>query len=550
MKALLWIRFRYLLDGWRKVLTPGAKTGTAKGKNTGKIIGFSLLLLYAFGAMLTGITFFCVQMSVFAEIGLDWLYFSLAFLAGAALTMLGNVYATQNQLYNARDNELLLAMPVKMEHICLSRLVFLLFGASAYMLMVTLPALVVYWVRFGMTMPVFFGYLVMFVCMVLFCQAVSCVLGWLLHQLLSRIRSKALGSLLFMTVFMILYFWVYAKIMTRFEDILGQMVQLGTDLAALFTDLGGFFVWLGQGVMGSPSALLIIVGITIPVLILGYLFTIATYRSSLLIRKAAEKNYRAHKTAGIHSPVVAVCLKECRRFFTCSVYLTNMGLGVIMTALAGVGGVVFRNRILEPLHAAGIPQEVLLPLVFLGIFGFLQSMTAISAPSISLEGKSLWIPASLPLDGWTILSGKLLFHLLVTVPLCLIVTLVLGVLYGVSPAVLVCLLLYAAAMPALSGILGLRLGLSYPRFDWLNEVYPCKQSIAVLFTMLVMMGMAFLSCGLYLLVLHLTGGLFASTAVLPGAVLAVLPSLGLTGIQYFRLKKHGSRKMEELCRSL
>ena len=111
MKALLWIRFRYLLDGWRKVFAP---SGSRK-KSVGKTLAFSLLLLYAFGVMIAGVTWFCVQMSVFVEMGLGWLYFSLAFLAGAAMTLIGNVYATQNQLYNARDNELLLAMPVKKE---------------------------------------------------------------------------------------------------------------------------------------------------------------------------------------------------------------------------------------------------------------------------------------------------------------------------------------------------------------------------------------------------------------------------------------------------
>lgn len=543
MKALLWIRFRYLLDGWRKVFAP---SGSRK-KSVGKTLAFSLLLLYAFGVMIAGVTWFCLQMSVFVEMGLGWLYFSLAFLAGAAMTLIGNVYATQNQLYNARDNELLLAMPVKMEQICLSRMVFLLLGSAGYMLMITLPALVVYWVRFGMTLPVFFGYLVMFVCTVLLCQAVSCVLGWLLHLLLSKIRSKALGSLLFMTVFMVVYFWVYAKIMTRFEDILGQMMALGGELAALFADLGGFFVWLGQGVMGSLSALLIIVGITIPVVILGYLFMITTYRSSLLIRKSSEKAVRIQKTTGIHSPAMAICLKECRRFFTCSIYLMNMGLGIVLTALLGIAGVVFRSQVTEYLAATGLPMDVFLPLGFLFSLGFLQSMNAVSAPAISLEGKSLWILGSLPVDGWTILSGKLLFHLLATVPVSVLTVLVLGIVYGISPAVLVCLVLYGAAVPTLSGILGLWFGMQFPRFDWMNEAYPCKQSLAVLFTMLVMMGVTFLSGGLYLLILQLTGGLFASTAVIPGTFLAVLPVSVLTGVLYFLLKKYGGRKMEELC---
>lgn len=544
MKALLWIRFRYLLDGWRKVFAP---SGSRK-KSVGKTLAFSLLLLYAFGVMIAGVTWFCLQMSVFVEMGLGWLYFSLAFLAGAAMTLIGNVYATQNQLYNARDNELLLAMPVKMEQICLSRMVFLLLGSAGYMLMITLPAFIVYWVRFGMTLPVLAGYLILFICMVLLCQSLSCVLGWLLHLLLSRIRSKALGSLLFMTVFMVVYFWVYAKIMTRFEDILGQMMALGGELAVLFTDLGGFFVWLGQGVMGSLSALLIILGITIPVSVLGYLFTIATFRSSLLIRKSADKSGSGRAAQGVHSPAMAICLKECRRFFTCSIYLMNMGLGIVLTALLGIAGVVFRSQVTEYLAATGLPMDVFLPLGFLFSFGFLQSMNAVSAPSISLEGKSLWILGSLPVDGWTILSGKLLFHLLATVPVSVLAVLVLGIVYGISPAVLVCLVLYTAAIPVLSGILGLWFGMQFPRFDWMNEAYPCKQSLAVLFTMLSMMGISFLCGGLYLLILRLSSGMSTGTASLFGCLPAALLPMLLAGILFFLLKKYGGRKMEEICR--
>lgn len=547
MKTLLWIRYRYLLNGWQKFFMPEGKKGK---RGIGKIIGLSLLLLYAFGAIVAGVTWFSVQMSVFVDIGLDWLYFSMAFLAGMAMTLLGSVYTTQNQLYNARDNELLLAMPVKMEHICLSRMVFLLAGAAGYMALITLPAFLVYWVRYGMTLPVFFGYLVLFLCMVLFCQTISCVLGWILHKILARIRSKAIGALLFMTVFMVVYFWVYSRVMAQFEDILGQMAAIGADLAELFSDLGGFFIWLGRGCMGNLPSLLILCGITAATAVLGYYFLIATYRSSLLASAPADKPVvKTAKASGMHSAVMAVCIKECRRFFTCSIYLMNMGLGVVLMLIGGIAGIVMRGQIMETLTEAGEFRDIALLVFFLMIFGFLISTAAITAPSISLEGKSLWIFGSLPVDGSTILHGKLLFHVLATVPVSVPVVLVLGIVYGIAPFVLILLLLYAALMPVLTGILGLLTGLRFPRFDWLNEAYPCKQSIAVMITMFGMMGISFASMGLFLLGAYLGSGLGTGTAVLIGTGLAVLLPLLLTGILYWVLRRWGGRRMEMLLQN-
>ena len=550
MKALLWIRFQYLLEGWRKVLTSGAVPGEGKKKsNAGKIVIFSLLLLYAFSAMLVMIVWFCTQMSVFVDMGLEWLYFSLAFLGGAAVTMLGSVYSTQNQLYNARDNELLLAMPVKMEHVCLSRVLFLLLGSAAYLGAVTLSALIVYWVRFGMTLSLLPGFLITFICVLLICQTISCVLGWLLHLLLAKIPNKAVGTLLFVSAFMCAYFWVYSRIMAQFENVLGQFAAIGADLAALFTELGGFFIWLGQGVTGSVPALLLVAGITIPAVVLGYLFMIATFRSSLLRQKTAEKAMPAREKLTLHSPAAAICIKECRRFFTCSIYLSNMGLGLVFLLMGGIAAIVCQERITDYLSLIPFPADWVLPLCFLMMFGFLQSMNTISAPSISLEGRSLWIPASLPLDGWTILSGKLLFHVLATVPLSVLVTLVLGIVYGIAPVTLLCLVVYAAVLPLLSGICGLLFGLLFPRFDWLNEAYPCKQSMAVLFTMLTNMVLAALSCGMYLLAAWLTSGLEPAASASIGALAALLIPGTVCAVFYRILKTRGSLRMEEILRS-
>lgn len=150
------------------------------------------------------------------------------------------------------------------------------------------------------------------------------------------------------------------------------------------------------------------------------------------------------------------------------------------------------------------------------------------------------------LDGWTLLTGKLLFHVLATVPVGVIMTLALGIAYGISPLTLLFLVLYAAAIPVLGGILGLLTGLLFPRFDWLNEAYPCKQSIGVMITMFGMMGMSFVSMGMFLLGLWMASGSGMGAAVTTGAALAAVLPVLLSGILFAVLKRWGKQKMEQL----
>jgi ABC-2 type transport system permease protein len=53
---------------------------------------------------------------LFGGTELEWFYFALAGIISFALSFVGSVFATQTQIYDARDNELLLSMPVPVKY--------------------------------------------------------------------------------------------------------------------------------------------------------------------------------------------------------------------------------------------------------------------------------------------------------------------------------------------------------------------------------------------------------------------------------------------------
>ena len=99
-----------------------------------------------------------------------------------------------------------------------------------------------------------------------------------------------------------------------------------------------------------------------------------------------------------------------------------------------------------------------------------SGMVFFTASSVSLEGKSLWIAQSLPIDPWQALRAKLGLHLLITeLPLLLCaacVAAVSGLDFLHAALVVVVPMVYVV----LSAAFGLFMGLKRPNLTWTSEL--------------------------------------------------------------------------------
>ena len=145
-----------------------------------------------------------------------------------------------------------------------------------------------------------------------------------------------------------------------------------------------------------------------------------------------------------------------------------------------------------------LPAE-LLPLMAIGGICLIATMNNMTAPSISLEGKNLWILQSSPISARQILMAKLQMHWILTgIPAIPLIAAALWLLRpNLAEALLipmaVCLfILWMAAM-------GLALNLKMPNLHWSNEMIPVKQSAPVMITLLGGWAIILLLAGLYAL---------------------------------------------------
>ena len=292
MKALVLLRFRALLAG----LTAQAQKKNKRSRGT--LILFAFLFLYVFAVIagMMGFTFYNLAQP-YHLLGLDWLYFAMAGLMGLGFAVLGSVFTTQSQLYDAKDNPLLLSMPIPPRTILISRMLPLLALNLLFSGLVMVPALVVYavFVEFSPA-----GVVLQLLCLLgiaLLAQAIACLLGWLLHLLLSKL-NKSVASILYLVVFLGLYFYIYSQA----NQILTSMLMHTQQIA----DAVSTWIWpiyaMGMGSLGHIGLLLVFLGICGLCFAVIYAVLSATFLRTATMSSASRKRQKLDLKAAEPSP--------------------------------------------------------------------------------------------------------------------------------------------------------------------------------------------------------------------------------------------------------
>ena len=188
LKLLCAVRLRLLLDA--------IMGGGRRRRSQGMAVLYGFLLVYlvvALGGMLAlGFS----ALLPLADMGLDWLYFALAGITAVVLAAGETILMAQSQLYDARDNELLLSLPISPGVILASRTLVLFSMDLLTALVVLIPAGAVYW-RGKSGWPMGSLTLVLgTVAAALLSLALGCLFGWLVGLLTARIRRRNLMTVL------------------------------------------------------------------------------------------------------------------------------------------------------------------------------------------------------------------------------------------------------------------------------------------------------------------------------------------------------------------
>ena len=117
----------------------------SKGATVLFFVFFALLMVGLLGGLFTALSLSICDNLV--PLGLDWMYFALIGLIAVLLGTFGSVFNTYAGLYLAKDNDLLLSLPIPVRSIILSRLLSVYLMGLLYSGVVTIPAAIVYLIK-------------------------------------------------------------------------------------------------------------------------------------------------------------------------------------------------------------------------------------------------------------------------------------------------------------------------------------------------------------------------------------------------------------------
>ncbi len=513
--------------------------GGGKGKPKTKAGTVLMISLYIFIA-----AFFAAMFALLAvgaapaliAVGADWFYFLLFTGIAVTLVFVFGIFETKAEIFECKDNELLLSMPIKPISIVLSRVFSVIIWNYIEAAIVFIPAVVVYAV-FGGAVKGIVGGIILLLFIPLLPTALSCAMGFAVSVISARFKSKTLISVIFFLAFFTAYMFGYSALIEGADSMILNVGAVASDVGRL-----AFLRAVGEAALLKPLPLILIALSSVASAVLT-VFVISSGFEKIASADKGEKKtrYKARRMEK-KSVIYTLVKKDLSRFFSSATYIINSSLGLIFTVVFAGYAIVKIDDLIPLAEGFGVMLEIdsraIITLAAIGVLVVCTSFSYISSCSLSLEGKSFWVMKSMPIAARDVLLAKVIAHLVITSLPTLLSSVLL--LFATEEWAF---FWYYILVPQAAGIVGALVGVlwntAFPKLEFTNEAMVIKNSASVFLTMLTMMilGAALAVGGVWL---AMRIGLVAVT------VLELLALVLVIGLLVFILEKFATLKYESL----
>ena len=534
----------------RKKLATG---GIKKAGSAAKKLGIGVFALYVIGCMFVVFGMMLNQLcGPLLSQGLDYVYFVMTGIISFALMFIGSVFITQKQLYETRDNELLLSMPIPSSYIVISRLISVFTVNLLYSAFPFVPAIVLYFRYKPFSAGTLLAFIAASFMLVLIALVFSAFFGWLLALLTSNSRRKKLITPILMFALFFGYMYFYINI----QNVVATLLANGESIAETFKRVFPPLYFYGDIIANLNPVSVLLMLLTVVALMAVMLFLVSRSFSGIVTKNKGSVKYTyTQKKLTVSSPKKAMFVKEFKRFLGSANYIFNCGVGsVFMVIFAAVIAVKGASLFSAESLTEQLPDEmivafnVLLPFICVAALTMCAIMNSSAASSISLEGKQFALLKAMPLGFGDVVIPKIAVNFVwgaVPIVLC---GAVIAVRLGFSAGDALILITVPLMAELFTSLWGMLCNLLFPKLEWISEVTVIKQSMASLLVVLGGMGGLGLFAVLLIAGINLAGGegdlMHYINDTAPVALLAFYGVL--SGLMALLIKTIGRKKYESL----
>lgn len=449
------------------------KTGRPRSKKA--TIGFLILYIFLFSTLLISIFGITMGIRKYVDKKEDmWIMFAIMTFLTLFVSTFINMLITRGILFEAKDNELMLSLPIPDKYIVMSRMLNVFINTFIYTFLMWVPAFINYFIFHGFDILVFIYGIILYILITCIVVSLSCLFGYGISILMKKIPMKNFIQTFITLIFLAAYYVIYFsanRIMTA------MLLDLNKFEATMKTK--GIFIYaFAKAATGDSLYFLISIGFSILVCAICFAIIIRRYRNLLVSTPSNnKKEFKGsyNKQLSIGNTLIN---REVKRFFSNSTYTLNCGLGVVILGGASIALIIFNGKIKEllPLFEVIPFLKDALPIAIICAMSLIASLDALSVPAVSLEGKNYWIIRSLPVNTYDVLNSKRTLQFRMHVIPIAILAVLCSMFFEMEGLTQVAFVICACTSCMFITYCDLFLGIKGANLKWNDEIFVIKQS--------------------------------------------------------------------------
>lgn len=491
IKRLLAVRLR---GAFLSAVGGKDKKGNPQSVSGAKIAGYAFI--YAFLALVflaLVFTFAAPLAMILIPMGAESMYFGIFMLLSLSVIFIFSIFETKTELYECKDNELLLSMPILPRDIVISRIFTVLIYNYIEALVIFIPVLVCYLIFGGGAVGVI-GLIFVFTTVPLVATVLASGVGYAVHLISYKLgRYKNIIIMILSVGFLTLYVVGYTSLMSSFEGVFEDLENNFQSIAEKYSLLSV----IGSVALFKPLPLIIYTLAVAGLTLIAVVVISRKYMSLVTSGIKTQKSVYVARELKSRSAFASLTKKEFARLLSSPAYMLNGALGFLMQVVVAVLIVIMGPQLINAdpavLAELGITEAAItnmsIPL-FIAILVFTCAVNMLSCSALSLEGKNLWILKSMPISAKTVLFAKATPQILLSVVFSILSGLIAGIGVGASFINVLFFILIPMVFGVFSSLVGVIFNVLFPKFDFVNEVQVIKQSTAVFLTLMINMLMS------------------------------------------------------------
>ncbi len=468
------------------------KIKSKSNKKSSKVI---LPIILGFICMFSVWSYANMFMEPLVKIHAEYVLLSLFIMVSFFLTLIEGIYKASGLLFNCKDDDLLLSLPIKKSTVLFIRIfkfyVFELLYNSIFML----PAIIVY-IRY---VKVPFSFYVVSLFILLLLPIIPIIISSILGSIISRISSKFKFKNLAQTVTTVILLLVIFYFSFNMQELINNFGEKANVINKFITKIYypcNAYVKMSTNFKIGDLLLFIFINISLFIIaILGLSTRYFKINSNVkgVKTSTSKKDYAIKR----NRPTISLIKKELKKFISSPVFITNAGFGLVLFII----GIIYITLNFDKMTNSIIIEGSItldeiksyIPIILYSIICFTSFMTSITSSMISLEGKSFNILKSLPIKPMTIILAKVLMAVLVMIPLILIGDIILFVKFNFNILESLLIIIGTILLPLISETIGIIINLKYPKMDAENDTEVVKQSMSSMISVFLGMGISAIS---------------------------------------------------------